>query len=400
MASERRIGARDGYDVLRADGGGAGDGTMGRLSRRCLLRLTAMAPLAWPLARRGVRAQASGYTVSTLAGSGEIGFADGPGAQARFFNPMALAIAADGSLYVADHSTSRIRRIAADGEVTTIAGTGMVGYRDGPAAEAEFNAPWDVALAPTGEIYVAELGTNRIRRITVDGQVETFAGSGTPDITGQGYADGPAAQARFAAPQGIALDRDGNVLVVDTFNHRIRVISPDGFVRTLAGGTPTSPQMEPKDGTGEAARFYFPDGIAVAEDGSIYIADSGNNLIRKLTPAGEVRTVAGTGEEGYRDGPAAQARFAMPTGIAVDTFGNLFVCELLTHRIRHISADGLVTTIAGSGGLDEDGGGFADGPALSARFDRPNGLAVAASGAIYVADTGNQRIRRLAPSGN
>lgn len=206
-----------------------------------------------------------------------------------------------------------------------------------------------------------------------------------------GLQDGPAAAARFADPYGLALDAQGRLYVADAGdNNRIRVVQPDGSVATLAGGSEGF-----ADGAGSAARFNTPSGLALDAAGNLYVADTGNHAIRKLSPDGQVSTLAGTGAPGYRDGPGAQAQFNGPIGVAVDAAGRVLVADTYNDRIRAISPDGQVSTLAG-GELPGD----ADGPADQARFDTPCAIAVDAQGQIWIADTRNDALRRLDPQGN
>lgn len=337
--------------------------------------------------RRPVTAsQVGGARVVTLAGSGEVGVVDGPGVTAQFAYPVGIAVDAAGFAYVVDEDG--IRRVSATGEVTTLAGTGEPGFADGPAATARFQGPQGIAVDRGGTLYIADTGNHRIRVLTPQGMVTTLAGTGIP-----GYADGPGGQAQFNEPHDVAVGTDGTVYVLDTFNYRIRRISPDGIVSTLAGGGEVGPdQGDYVDGPAAVARFTYATGIAVDAAGTVYVADSYNARIRAVSPTGEVSTVAGSGEDGDADGPADRAQFSDPAAIAVDGSGTLYVVDK-SNRVRRITPDGQVTTLAGSGVQ-----GFADGPAALAQFDEPRGVAVGADGRVYIADTGNRRIRLVLPS--
>ncbi|MCC7288710.1 MAG: hypothetical protein IT503_21240 [Burkholderiaceae bacterium] len=249
--------------------------------------------------------------------------------------------------------------------------------------------PFGVVSDLSGNLYVAEFSAHRIRKITPDGLVSNFAGEGGVF----GSADGVGTAARFSNPQGLAIDGADNLYVADTGNQTIRKITPAGVVTTLAG---QAREFGFADGTGSAARFNGPRGIASDTLGDVYVADSSNQVIRRITPDGVVTTIAGApGVAGSQDGAAAAARFKDPPGIAVDAAGNLYVADQGNHTIRKITPDGVVSTIAGLAGA----AGYADGSGSAARFNNPEGIAVDAAGNVYVADRGNSAIRRITPAG-
>ncbi|MCF6212654.1 MAG: Ig-like domain-containing protein, partial [Flavobacteriaceae bacterium] len=320
------------------------------------------------------------YVVSTLAGSGTHAFADGTGTAAQFSWPHGIAIDASGIIYVAEEGNHRIRKITPSGVVTTLAGSGTAGFADGTGSAAQFNGPNGVAVDGSGNVYVADLSNNRIRKITAAGVVTTLAGSGA-----QGSANGTGTAAQFLFPRDVAVDGSGNVYVADYFNDLIRKITPAGVVSTLAGST-----RGYTDATGTAAMFNLPQSVAVDGLGTVYVADSFNQRIRKITPSGVVTTLAGSGTQGWVDGTGTAAKFRFPSGIALDASGNIYISDLNNHRIRKITAAGVVTTLAGSGV-----GGFADGVGTAAQFKNPSGIAIDASGLIYVADYNNHRIRKI-----
>jgi sugar lactone lactonase YvrE len=254
---------------------------------------------------------------------------------------------------------------------------------------AQFNRPNGVAVDAAGNIYVADTGNSRIRKITPDGMVTTLAGSSS------GYFEGTGTVAQFATPSSVAVDGAGNIYVADTSNYRIRRITPGGAVTTLAGSTSGY-----KDDTGAAARFWFPQGVAADGASTVYVADTYNHRIRVITPDGEVTTLAGSGGRGmssggYQDGPGGLAQFTLPSDVAVDGAGNVYVADFNNHRIRRITPGGAVTTLAGSGLTGYDNGGYKDGPGGSAQFNGPLGVAVDTAGNVYVADTANHRIRKI-----
>ena len=322
-----------------------------------------------------VKSGDTGAAVSTLAGSTS-GYADGQGTLAKFAGPRGLAIDNGGNLYVADNSNQRIRKISPSGTVTTFAGS-TIGNANGTGTSAQFNYPEGVAVDATGNIYVVDSENHSIRKITPVGGVSTLAGSTA------GFADGQGAAAQFNFPIGVTVDAGGNVYVADTENYKIRKVTPAGVVTTLAGSTQGF-----TDGASTNAQFNSPTGIAIDAIGNLYVTD--NYKIRKISPASVVSTLAGSSTAGYADGKGTDARFTNPYGIAVDSNNILYVSDSDNDRIRKITADGTVTTIAG--GTQ----GYADGSGNIAQFNYPKGIAVA-SGTIYVADEANNKIRKIIP---
>ncbi len=269
------------------------------------------------------------------------GYADGKGEEARFHGPSYILILPQGDLIVADTFNHRIRRVTRQGLVTTLAGSGKAGSRDGQASEAEFNKPSTLAVDPEGNIYVGEEGGHRIRRLSPEGHVSTIAGTGEA-----GFADGVASRAQFNTPLGLAIDSQGNLFVADTRNYRIRRITPDGIVSTVAGsGTEGF-----SDGPAATAKFEFITGLAFDLQGNLFISDLSANCIRKLDTRAHVTTLAGGGdrhvqheryeelnEAGYVDGDNRQARFRSPTDLAFDPDGNLWVADMGNNAIRKIT---------------------------------------------------------------
>jgi NHL repeat len=327
--------------------------------------------------------------VRTLAGTaGVTGSADGSGPAASFNFPSDVATDSAGNVYVADYSNYIIRKIAAGGVVTTLAGSpGVRGAANGTGSAASFNNPQGVATDSAGNVYVADYTT--IRKITPAGEVTTLAGS--PAV--RGYADGTGPTARFDYLGGVATDSARNVYVADTDNSTIRKITPATNVTTLAG---TAAAIGSIDGTGAAARFNGPAGVATDSADNVYVADTGNNTIRKITPAGEVTTVAGTADAiGSIDGIGSAARFNGPAGVATDSADNVYVADTGNNTIRKITPAGEVTTLAGTAGVT----GGADGSGPAASFNFPSDVATDSAGNVYVADTGNSTIRKITPSG-
>jgi sugar lactone lactonase YvrE len=262
--------------------------------------------------------------VSTLAGSTQ-GFANGTGAAAQFYNPFGVAADTAGNVYVADTNNNRIRKITPSGVVTTLAGTGALGFSNGAGANAQFANPGGVATDAAGNVYVADVINHKIRKITPPGVVSTLAGGST-----YGFANGSGAAAQFNAPRGVATDPLGNVYVADSENHKIRKITPAGMVSTLAGST-----LGFADGSGSAAQFYYPFGVATDAAGNVYVTDSYNNKIRKITPAGVVITLAGS-MQGFVDGTGTAAQFYYPDGVVVDAAGAVYIGDQSNNRIRKI----------------------------------------------------------------
>jgi len=338
-----------------------------------------------------IRMIAVSGTVTTLAGvAGQTGASDGTGGSARFNYPFGIAVDTAGSLYVADFGNSTIRKIAAGGVVTTLAGTAsQSGGSDGQGSAARFNHPSAVSVDGAGNVYVADTSNQTIRKVTAGGSVSTLAG--TAGVGGR--ADGAGAAASFFYPGGIAVTGSGTVYVADTGNHSVRVVAASGAVATLAGA---AGQQGSADGTGSAALFAYPDGVAVDASGNLFVADHNNNTIRKMTPSGVVTTVAGTaGLAGSVDGAGAAARFSGPTGVAVDGTDNLYIADAGNSTIRKITANGVVSTLAGLAGI----AGNIDGAGAGARFNAPQGVAVDGAGNVYVADTNNSTVRMVTANG-
>lgn len=311
--------------------------------------------------------------VSTLAGSTR-GNADGTGIDAQFSSPKGIAVDAAGNVYVADYSNDRIRKITPAGVVTTFAGSTQ-GFADGLGSAAKFNAPNSLAVDASGNVYVADAGNNRIRKITPAGLVSTIAGDATNSI--------------FYQPLGVCVDAAGNIYVADSYNARIRKIT-GGVVTTLAGSaTGGAGSAGYVDGTGTAAKFNTPNGVVTDAAGNVFVSDAGNHIIRKITPAGITSTMTGS-VEGYADGAGSAARFQNLTGPAIDASANIYIADIGNNRIRRITPAGVVNTVAGGSPL-----GYADGPVATALFANPYSVAVDAAGNIYISDMDNNRIRKI-----
>lgn len=321
--------------------------------------------------------------VSTFAGSGATGSANGAGIAASFFLPSDIVIDASGNFYVADSGNNMIRKITPDGVVSQFVGNIPGGSADGTGSGASFHYPYSLAIDAAGNLYLSDQGNQKIRKITPAGVVTTLAGTGQV-----GSNNGPGDQATFYGPTGITVDATGNVYVSDQGNNLIRKITPAGVVSTLAGsGTSGS-----ADGTGSAASFYAPAGLAIDATGNIYVADLFNNKIRKITSAGVVTTLAGSGTAGKVNATGAAASFYAPAGITVATNGIVYVAESGNNLIRAISPAGEVTTFAGNGIA-----GAVDATLTLASFNGPTGLVVDASNNVYVSDKNSNLIRKIVP---
>lgn len=320
---------------------------MTRLRAAALGILAALGAAALPASPAHAEAD-----VFSLAGSTDGSFADGLGTAARFNLPSGVSMDREGSVYVADANNHCIRRVTAGGQVTTLAGSSEGTYRDGRGAEAGFNQPAGVDVGEDGNIYVADYQNGKVRRISPDGYVATVAGGD------------------FARPRDVAYHR-GDLFVSE---------SDAGWVRRVNQATGES--------TVAIAGLTEPWGVDVDVDGNLYVADYGKQRIVKLAPSGK-RSVFGSGNYGVQDGPARKATFGRPAGVDVDPVGNVYVADKGTHRIRRITRRGRVDTIAG--GHE----GFDDGNAFKARFDEPIGIVSDGAGVVYVGDSKNQRIRKI-----
>lgn len=307
-----------------------------------------------------------------------------------FPSPAGIAADAAGNLYVTDSSTATVQVVAPSGTVTLLAGTsGQTGSVDGTGAAARFNNPAGVVVLANGSLAVVESANSTIRLITPSGVVTTLAGS----PTARGNTDGPGATATFSTPFGLARDSSGNLFVADAGNHTIRRVTPAGVVSTLAGSPGSAGTA---DGTGSAARFNQPMGVAVDSAGNVYVADTGNSLIRKITPAGAVTTIAGVvGISGAQSGPASSSLFTQPQGVAVDAAGNVYIADTGNHSIRRLTPDGTVSTLAGLSRV----AGNQDGSGGDGWFSQPRSINVDATGNLIVADTGNAALRRITTAG-
>lgn len=321
--------------------------------------------------------------VSTMAGSGTSGFANGAGTVASFNAPNGVAVDSSGNVYVADLGNQAIRKVTSSGVVSTLAGTGAQGFANGPGTSASFSNPTGTAVDSAGNVYVADAGNHAIRKISSSGVVSTLAGTGI-----SGFVNDSGTAASFNNPNGVAVDGMGTVYVADTDNHVIRKITSSGVVSTLAG----SGVAGFLNGAGSAAMLNAPRGVAVDSTGNVYVGDTQNNAVRKITSDGVVSTLAGSSTSGFVNGTGTAATFNAPRGVAVDIAGSVYVADLGNQAIRKITASGLVSTHAGM-----INSGFVNGDGAQARFNAPNAVAVNSAGTVYVGDTQNNVIRKIAP---
>jgi uncharacterized protein (TIGR03437 family) len=374
-------------------------------------------------------------TISTIAGTGVYGFAGdgGPAAKAQLANPWSVAVDGSGNVYIPDQLNARVRKIDSSGNINTIAGNGLLSYSgdNGQASRAQLYGPQATATDPSGNVYIADTQNNRVRKVSPAGVITAFAGSGTAGFAGDG---GAAVSAQLARPAGVAADSAGNVYISDSANGAVRKVTPDGIINTIAqlirpqgmavdaagnlyvadsadsrirkisaagvlstiGGT-GQPGYSGDGGPAVAAQVNSPFGVGVDAVGNVYVADTGNNLLREITPDGAVKTVAGTGVAGHLGdgGPALSAQLAAPISVVVDGGGNIYFADSGS-RVRKIAPDGTIATILGGNAPGYSGD---NGPAGNAQINSPSGLALDSAGDLYVADTGNNAVRILAPAG-
>ncbi|HEV3201673.1 MAG TPA: SMP-30/gluconolactonase/LRE family protein, partial [Bryobacteraceae bacterium] len=354
-----------------------------------------------------IRKISTGGVISTFAGTGKSGFSGdgGPATNAQLNGPTGLAFDSTGNLYVADTDNSCIRMISTDGTIVTVAGTNArdFGGDGGPAVQAALNQPEGMAADSAGNLYIADTFNNRIRMIAPDGTITTFAGTGFPGGAGD---DGPAASATLFLPTDVAIDHSGSLYIADLGAVRIRKVF-QGVITSVAGSL-TAFQFPYDSAPALSVRISGPTGVAVDASGAFYFAagsvGSGSGLTRgdfkiwKVTPAGLFSTVAGNGNNSFSGdgGPAAKAQIDTPAGMAMDSAGNLYFADPAANRVRKISTDGTITTVAGTGVA---GFGGENGPATAAFLNGPMGVAVSPDGHLFIADTGNNRIREVLSDG-
>ncbi|MEU5282089.1 RICIN domain-containing protein [Streptomyces asoensis] len=332
--------------------------------------------------------------IRTVAGTGDAGSkGDGaPAVSAQLNRPYGVAVDSTGTVYAADYSGHRVRKITTDGKITTIAGTGVAGPQGdgGPAVAAQLNGPREVAVDREGVVYIADSNNHRVRKVTPDGKISTVAGTGAAGFRGDG---GPAAAAHLNLPLGVVVDGEGAVYIADYHNHRVRKVTPDGLISTAAGNGAAGSKGD--GGPAISAQLNGLHGLAVGGAGDLYIADYKNNRVRRVAADGTISTLAGTGVAGFGGdgGPAASAQLNAPVGVAVDSEGAVYIADYSNHRVRRVTPDGKISTVAGTGAA---GFGGDSGPAASAQLNGPRKVAVDCVDSLYVTDHLNNRVRKIA----
>ena len=385
--------AGDGTTGFSGDGGPATSASLS-LPRGVAVDASGNVFIADRLNHRVRKVDGATGVITTVAGDGTTGFSGdgGPATGPSLSSPWGVAVDASGNVFIADTNHHRIRKVhGATGVITTVAG-GFIGD-GGPATSASLSSPWRVAVDASGNLFIADSSNHRVRRLdAATGVITTVAGDGTSGFSGDG---GPATSASLNLPRGVAVDASGNLIIADFLNSRIRrVDAATGVITTVAGDG--APGFSGEGGLATSARLYFPYGVAVDASGNLFIADRSNHRVRRVDAAtGIITTVAGDGTSGFSGdgGPATSASLYFPSGVAVGASGNLFIADSSNHRVRQVdAATGIITTVAGDGTTGFSGDG---GPATSARLSDPYGVAVDASGNLSIADRSNHRVRRV-----
>ena len=340
-------------------------------------------------------------TITTFAGGGATYEGDGiPATSSTVFEPDGVAVDSSGSLYIAEGGTARIRKVTPDGIIHNIGNANSLpsGYSgdNGPASQAQFNVPQGLAVDRKGNLYIADRNNNRVRKIDTNGIVTTFVGNGQEGHSGDG---GLATAAALTLPEALAFDAQGNLYIADTYNRVVRQVTPGGIISTVAGNASTYPPAFSGDGgPATLASFILPDGVAVDSFGSLYISDQGDRLVRQVNGSGIINTFAGNGVSNFSGdgGLAQQAALDYPADVKVDSGGNLYIADAMNHRVRKVTPAGIITIIAGNGtpGFSGDGG-----LAINAQLNTPVSVAVDISGNVYIVDSLNFRVRRVTPGG-
>jgi trimeric autotransporter adhesin len=340
--------------------------------------------------------EVSAGIITTVAGNGGRSYSgdNGPATSASLYYPSGVTLDTSSDLFIADALNNRIRKVNTSGTITTVAGNGNPGYSgdNGPATSASLNNPSGVAVDATGNLYIADTNNARVRKVTTGGTISTIAGDGAQAFSGD---TGPATSASLNYPDSVAVNASADLFIADTINSRIREVAA-GIINTVAGDGDY--RFSGDGGPAVNATLNSPEDVAVDASGNMYITDSANYRIRKVNTSGTITTVAGNGTAGYSgdNGPASSASLNSTYGIAVDTSGNLYIADSFNNRIRMVTAGGIISTVAGNGTASYSGD---NGSATSASLNNPFGVAVDASGNLYIADTYNNRVRMVSTAG-
>jgi glucose/arabinose dehydrogenase len=330
--------------------------------------------------------------ITRVAGTGAPGNTgdDGPATGAQLREPVGVAVIAAGDVLIADTLNNEVRKVSA-GVITRVAGTGAPGNTgdDGPATEAQLNRPFGVAVTPDGGFLIADSGNSVVRKVSAAGVITRVAGTGTPGNTGD---DGPATDAQLFSPFAVAVTPDGGFLIADSGNNVVRKVSAAGVITRVAGTG--APGNTGDDGPATDAQLHEPTGVAVNPNGEFLIADGLNNEVRKVSVAGVITRVAGTGTPGNAgdDGPATDAQLNRPIGIVVMPDGGFLIADTFNSVVRQVSAAGVITRVAGTGTPGNTGD---DGPATDAQLHEPTGMALTSDGGFLIADVLNNEVRQV-----
>jgi sugar lactone lactonase YvrE len=339
-----------------------------------------------------IRRVSAGGIITTFAGTGAAGFSGdgGPATKATFRGPRGVAVGSDSSIYIADSTNNRIRRVEVTGDIDTFAGNNIGGVQGdgGPISGASLDLPVDLAFTPNGTLLVADFNGLRVRAIS-GGMISTIAGNGNFRYGGDG---GPSGDAFLPSPSGLAVDANGNVHLCDTFANRVRTIDSFGVINLTAGTN--IPGFAGDNGPATSASLSDCEAIAADSSGNLYVADSGNERIRKIDAAGVISTFAGNGRNAFSgDGQqASKAGLSLPQGVAVDIHGNVYIADTGNNRVRKVNSSGIISTIAGNGKPGYSGD---HGPATAAELNGPTRVAIDSAGDVYVSDNGNNVVRRI-----
>jgi uncharacterized protein YjiK len=340
-------------------------------------------------------------TINSIAGNGTAGYLgdSGPATSAELNGPYGLAIDNAGNLYIADPANNRVRKVAlGTGIISTFAGNGTAGYSgdNGPATSAELKIPLGVALDGAGNLYIADEGNSVIRKVNASGTITTIAGNNTVGYSGD---TGPATSASLYGPTGVAVDSSGNLYIADTGNNRVREVAAATGVITTIAGTGTA-GYSGDNGAAVSATLNKPSAVVEGSTGNLYVLDTGNNVVRLVNTTGTITTIAGNGTAGYSgdDGPATSATLHTPYGLNIDSSGNLYIADSANNVVRMVSTAGIISTIAGNGTPGYSGD---NGAAISATLDNPQGVTVDNQGNVYISDQSNNRVREVStPTGS